>query len=428
MTAEKTLRVAALIDLPRSAEAGGHVKCWERLAAAAAEGGSPLDLTVYFSGRESTETLGPQTRIRQLPPVFSTKTLKFLPYVPDHTDLAPFHPRLARELPDYDVIHTTDGFFAFARTAARVSLAHNIPLVTSFHTDTPAYARIFTRRTIEKIFGWPGGRMLARKMIEDWRLPEKQEKTMEDKLRRHLRHCRYALVTRAEDQALAESILGSEHVRLLRLGVDKAMFGPHRADRAGIEADYGIPPGRIVLLFVGRVDIGKNVQTLAAAMEKLLAQGVPLHLVVAGKGPAAAEVKSRLGRHASLPGFIAPQDLARLYASVDGLALCSEVEIRSMAGVEAMASGCPALVSEKSGIAQLFNYTPAMHTVASGMDAWAGALGAFAADPARRAAMRTEASEYGHRYLAGWQDVLAEDLFAIWQRAAVRTDSAHRAA
>src|SRR5271154_6235561 len=169
MRAEKPIRVAVLVDLPRSPQAGGHVKCWERLAAA--QTSLPLDLTLYFSGTAPDEILGPRTRIRHLPPVFSTARLKFLPYVPDHTDLAPWHPRLARELAQYDVIHTTDGFFAFAQTAERVSRAKGIPLVTSFHTDTPSYTRILTRQTIEKIFGhgWMG-----RKMLQDWNIPERQ--------------------------------------------------------------------------------------------------------------------------------------------------------------------------------------------------------------------------------------------------------------
>ncbi|MEJ0065204.1 MAG: hypothetical protein WDM85_06945 [Caulobacteraceae bacterium] len=95
MRAEKPIRVAALVDLPRSPEAGGHVKCWERLAEAASGADLPLDLTVYFSGRSRTEVLGPGARLAHLPPLFSTAQLKFLPYVPDHTDLAPYHPRLA---------------------------------------------------------------------------------------------------------------------------------------------------------------------------------------------------------------------------------------------------------------------------------------------------------------------------------------------
>jgi len=410
------LRVAALVDLPRTPQAGGHVKCWERLAAAAAHSDLPLDLTVWFSGTGPDEVLGPRARLRQVPPVFSTANLKFLPYVPEHADLSPYHPRLARELSPYDILHTTDGFFAFARTAVRVSQTRGIPLVNSFHTDTPSYTNIFTRQTIDKIFG--ADSWLGRKMIEDWRLPERQQRAMEDRLRRHLGYCHHVLVTRAEDQALALRIFGAARVHHLRLGIDKEMFGPHKRDRAGVERDYRVLPGSIVLLFVGRVDVGKNIHTLIEAMEKLIKQGLPMHLIVAGVGPAADEVKNRLGGHASLPGFVGSDELARLYASVDALALSSEVEIRSMVGVEAMTSGCPVLVSRKSGVAQLFDHTTAMRVVESGAEAWAEALGDFAAQPARRNAMRATAIDYSFDHLASWENVLAEDLFAVWQQAA----------
>ncbi|MGE3622498.1 MAG: glycosyltransferase [Bdellovibrionales bacterium] len=409
------LRVAVLVDLLRSPQAGGHVKCWERLARGAVQAGLPLDLTVYFSGPAPDEALGPHVRYRHLPPVFSTANLAFLPYVPDHTDLAPYHPRLASELKNYDVIHTTDGFFAFSRTAERVARKRGIPMVNSFHTDTPNYARIFTRNAIEKIFGtgW-----LGRKMIADWQLPERQQRGMEKKLCRHLAQCLTVFVTRREDEALAAGIVGADRVGHMRRGVDKDMFGPSRRDRAGIERDYGIPPGRIVLLFVGRVDIGKNIYTLLDAADALIRQGLPLHLIVAGVGPAADDVKSRLGGHASLPGFVAPSELARLYASIDALAVPSEVEIHSMVGMEAIASGCPTLIAGKSGVAQLFGGTPAMWIVDSGVPAWTEALRIFAANAAQRDTMRRAAEDYARDHLAGWNQVLAEDLFPSWQKAA----------
>lgn len=417
----EVLRVAALIDLPRSAQSGGHVKCWERLAAAAAEGVLPLDLTVYFSGETREEILGPHARIRQLPPVFSTAKLKFLPYVPDHTDLAPYHPALARELAQYDVIHTTDGFFAFARTAERVSRRHGIPLVTSFHTDTPSYTRIFTRQTIERLLG---DGALGRWLIDGYRWPERQARKMQARLVAHVGACRAALVTRAEDHALAESLLGEQRTHHLRLGVDRAMFGPHRRDRAGVERDYAVPPQRLVALFVGRLDVGKNIYTLIEAMERLIGEGLPLHLIAAGIGPAADDLRHRLAGHVSVPGFVPPDELARLYASVDVLTLASEVEIRSMAGVEALTSGCPVLVSEKSGVAELFDHTPAMRTVASGVANWTDALRDFATDPARRDQMRAIATAFGRDRLASWHDVLREDLFAVWAQAAQDRKSA----
>ncbi len=409
------LRVAALVDLPRSDHAGGHVKCWERFATAAAQSDLPLDLTVYFTGDAPDEVLAPHVRLRHLRPVFSTARLKFLPYVPDHTDLASRHPRLERELKHYDVIHTTDGIFAFTQTAERVSKRLGVPLVTSFHTDTPSYTRIFTQQTIETIFGkWP---RVRHKLIEDWKIPERQQQSMQRKLERHVRSCRYALVTRAEDHRLAETLIGKEHVGHLRLGIDREMFGTHRQDRTGVLDDYAIPEDRILALFVGRIDAGKNIETLTEAIEILLAKNAPIHLIVAGIGPFADDVRRRLGDHVSLPGFVEPSELARLYASVDLCVVPSEVEMRSMACVEAMACGCPTMISSKSGIFDLFDQTPAMQVIDSGAENWATALRDFMNSKNRQSAMRKAAIDYGQHHLASWRDVLAEDLFAYWDKA-----------
>ncbi|HUZ12268.1 MAG TPA: glycosyltransferase [Caulobacteraceae bacterium] len=415
MRPHRPIRVAALVDLPRSPQSGGHVKCWERLAQSAAHCELPLELTVYFSGRRGVEALGPGARLKELPPLLSTAQLKFLPYVPDHTDLAPYHPRLAHELADYDVIHTTDAFFAFARTAESVSRRRGIPLVTSFHTDTPSYARIFTRQTIVRRFGhgWP-----ARTLIRDWKLPERQGRRMDERLVAHIRHCDHVLATRQEDHALAESILGPGRVSHLRLGIDKQVFGPHRADRAGVEARFGVPPGRILVLFVGRLDIGKNVHTLVEAIRRLRGEGLSLHLVTAGLGPAADDIRRALGDAVTVGGFVEADALARLYASVDLVAMPSEVEIRSMVAVEAMASGAPVLVSERSGVAPLFDGTQAMQVVRGGADAWTLALRRASADPSRRRSMHAAALDYADRCLASWGDVLAEDFHAVWRQAA----------
>lgn len=417
MLSAAPIRVAALVDLARSPHSGGHVKCWERLAQAAAAGDLPLDLTVYFSGPSATEELSPRVRYRYLPPVFSTERLNFLPYVPDHSDLAPYHPRLARELAQYSVLHTTDAFFAFARTAERVSRRCDIPLVTSMHTDTPSYTRIFTRHTIEQRLG---GNWLARTLLERWNLPERQGRRSDRRLRDHVSRCDHALATRGEDHELADDLLGAGRVGHLRLGIDKAVFGPHRRDRAAVERMLGTPKGQILILFVGRLDTGKNIHTLIHALRRLRADGAPVHLVTAGLGPAAHDIRRELGGAASVLGYVAPADLARLYASVDVLALVSEVEIRSMVGVEAMASGCPVLVSRKSGVAPLFDHTPAMRQVTSGAAAWAAALRAFCADREGQRSMALAALRYSACRLASWGEVLEEDLFAIWRRSARR--------
>ncbi len=411
---ERLLKVAALIDLPRTPFSGGHVRGWENLARAAANSPLPLDLTVYFSGEDFSENWGERVHIRHLPPVFSSSRLKFLPYMPDYTDLAPYHPRLAKELKEYDVVHTTDGFFAFARTAERVRRRFGVPVTNSFHTDTPSYARIFTRTAIQGMFG---NGAFSRWLTDGLRLPERQGRAMERRLAKHLSFCSKALANRELDKALAASVIGRENVGRMRRGIDREIFDPRRRDREGLEARYGIPAGRIIFLFVGRVDVGKNIQVLAEALKRLVDEGLPLHLITAGRGPAEDEVRQMLGTNATVLGQVEPDELGRLYAGADALALSSEVEVYSLACLEAMASGCPALASEKSGVTSVLGETPALMMVASGADNWTNALRSFASSPELRNKMREAAELCGRTKITDWHGVLAEDLFPAWRAA-----------
>lgn len=411
-------RIAVLVDLPRTASAGGHVKYWERLGAAAARSHLPFDLTIYFSGNEKTFNLAPHVRFRQLRPVFSSSRLRFLPYMPDSSDLALHHKKLAEELQNYDLFHSTDGFFAFARTAEKISRKKNVPLVTSFHTDTPSYTRIFTRQFIEEKFGlnW-----LGRKLLNDWRWPERQQNGMLTRLKRHLRSSKRALAARTQDRQLAESVLGEANVHQIRLGIDRTMFAAHKRDKAGIEAKYAIMQGHIILLFVGRLDVGKNIYTLIEAVQKLLRARVPVHLIAVGQGPAATDIHEQLGRHASVPGYMQAEELARLYASVDLLTLPSEVEICNMTVVEALASGCPVMVSERSGIGPVFDAGAAIHIVPGGTESWTEALSNFAENGDLRDEMRRAAGRYGTTQLVGWNEVLEQDLYPVWNLALTKS-------
>lgn len=406
--------VAVLVDLPREAAAGGHVKYWERIAQAAVKENAPVDLTIYFSGKGDEEVLSPRVRFRFLPPVFSTARLKFLPYVPAHTDLAPFHPTLAKELPHFDVLHTTDGFFAFARTAERVAKANGIPLVTSFHTDTPAYAELFTHQTLQHILGSRIGAWVD----SVFKISAKERRKKEARMKTHLRACSAVLAMRPEDLALAQNILGPDNVRQVRLGgVDKDLFAPDERARAEVERTYKIAPNKFLALFVGRIDAGKNMPLLMQACAKALQKGAPLHLLVVGRGPLSEEAKATLGDNVTLTGLLPPEKLATLYAAADCLAMASDIEIGGMIGLEALSSGCPVLVSKQSGIAPLCGNTPAMLEVASTAAAWADSFIALSQDKKRQTEMRAAALAFRRDRLAGWNDVLMTDFLPIWTHA-----------
>jgi glycosyltransferase involved in cell wall biosynthesis len=405
-----------LVDLPRRASSGGHVKSWERLADAAVGMADALDLTVHFAG-EATRTveIAPNVRYATHRSIFSSARLPFLPPVPEHADLARFHPELARSLEGADVIHTTDAFFVFARTAERVARARGVPLVTSIHTDTPSYTAVFTEATIDRLFG--KGR-LARLLKEGIALPRRAEARMLKRFADHQHRCAAVVVSRPDQLEPFGQRLSPRRVSLLRRGVDRGVFRPQAPDRAWLEDKFDIPPGRIVVVMVGRLDRIKNVLTVADAVQRLGSAGAPIHLLCAGEGPDRDAIFARLGGRASCPGTIPPAELSRVYASADVIAHASRIEDTSNVVLEALACGRPLLVAAESGSDRhVVDGETALVVGANDADGWARALERIAADQELRARLSAHAAGWAVTGIPTWRDVLREDLMAVWQQA-----------
>jgi glycosyltransferase involved in cell wall biosynthesis len=418
----RKLKVGVLVDLPRGAGSGGHVRCWERLAEAARDFSREIDLTIHFMGvKPACYDLSDSVRYRIEPPVFSTGRLPFLSHVPDHTDLSPWHPRLARSLEGYDLIHTTDAYFAYAKTALAVGQRKGIPIVNSVHTNTPEYARLFTAQTIERLFGRG---LIARILLSRLRVAERMERRMREQLASYQRKCAFALVSRPEQLKSVNEMLGGR-AGLLRRGIDRDAFDPARRDRAWLAANYGIPAERLVILAAGRLNRGKNILLLAEAIELAVARGLDIHLICAGNGDQRQGILDRLGERATCPGYVEPGELARLYASADLFALPSRIEESANVLLEALASGLPVLVAGESGMGR------AVRDGETGLvlpgdrpAAWADALAMLAANPALRQRMAGAARDYAERSVPSWRQVFAEDLLPHWRDAAEWHDRA----
>ncbi|HEX3902228.1 MAG TPA: glycosyltransferase [Polyangia bacterium] len=411
------LRVSVLVDLLHRPDAGGHVKAWEKLAAAAV-GSAEIDLTVHFAGRlPGLRALADNVRFRFHRPAFSTERLPFLSQVPDHTDLAPHHPALARHLADADLLHTTDAFFAYARTAERIARRRKVPLTSSVHTDTPRYTRLFTAATIERLFG-PArlGRWLGRLFDERLGLPRRSEARMRRRLLEHQRLCAAALVSRPEEVEPLSRLLAPGRVGLLRRGIDRALFSPAHRDRAWLEATFGIPAGRVVILFVGRIDRGKNVLTLVEAVEALTRAGRPLHLFCAGEGAERQAVGARLGPAASCPGMLSPAELARVYASTDVVAHPSEIEESSNVAREALASGRAFVTTETVARGLVTDGEDGIVVREGSPAAWSAALARLEESAALRDRLGAAARRRAETTLPSWRDVLEQDLVSVWRR------------
>jgi glycosyltransferase involved in cell wall biosynthesis len=255
-------------------------------------------------------------------------------------------------------------------------------------------------------------------LLERFGVARAAEGRMQRLLDEHHRRCAFVLASRADDRARLAGLLGAERVGLLRRGIDSDLFDPRRRDRQWLADTFGIPPGRRLVISVGRLDPIKNALVLAQAVRRLNDGGANLHLLCAGKGPDRDAVITLLGDHVHCPGVLEPATLARAYASADVCAQPAVIEELSNAVLEAASSGLPLLVSAGSGSERFVVEGKTGLVVREATPAaWAEALQDMLRDPERLAAMGRDARAFSQAHAPSWRTVLAEDLLPAWHAA-----------
>jgi glycosyltransferase involved in cell wall biosynthesis len=173
--------------------------------------------------------------------------------------------------------------------------------------------------------------------------------------------------------------LGVEPARLGRWerGVDTSRFDPGKADP-------GVYPGELKVLYAGRLTREKGVDLLAESFLRARASDPRLHLLLAGGGPEEAELRARLGEHATFLGWLEGEELARAYASADVFLFCSRTDTYGQAIVEAGASGLPVIAVAEGGPAALVENRHTGMLCRPDPDHLAGTLLLLAASPLLR--------------------------------------------
>jgi glycosyltransferase involved in cell wall biosynthesis len=135
--------------------------------------------------------------------------------------------------------------------------------------------------------------------------------------------------------------------------VDEERFHPkHRVD--GWWQRHGVPEGALTFLYVGRVGLEKNLDTLADAFVAVRRTCPAAHLVVVGDGPYRKALQERLaGEPATFTGFLEGAELSIAYASSDVKLFPSTTDTWGNAPLEAQASGLPVVVSDQGGPQEL---------------------------------------------------------------------------
>ncbi len=218
-----------------------------------------------------------------------------------------------------------------------------------------------------------------------------------------------------------------DRVSVIPPGVDVNLFYPRRADQA--KERIGVDPNRILLVFVGRIEPLKGLETLLRAVAQLRDRGVcecdQLALSIIGGDPDdPAARNAELARimalrdELALEGlvtFLGKQDqdtLPDYYAAADAVVMPSHYESFGMVALEAMACGTPVIASEVGGLAFLIkDGETGYHVPDRDPGALADRICAIISDPILRARMGGQAVEYAQSY--SWR-VIAERLMGVY--------------
>ena len=146
-------------------------------------------------------------------------------------------------------------------------------------------------------------------------------------------------------------------------GVFHRISDPDIAQTA--RAKQGIPAEAELLVYVGGMNVHKNILGLLKAMSRIVSERPDVYLAIvgsiSGKGfwdnvpelMAFVEQNPPLSKHVRFTGYLSDEDLVELFASTAALVLPSLWEGFGLAAVEAMSCGVPVLSSDRGSLPEV---------------------------------------------------------------------------
>jgi D-inositol-3-phosphate glycosyltransferase len=204
-------------------------------------------------------------------------------------------------------------------------------------------------------------------------------------------------------------------------GVDVSHFYPIPADEA--KSFVGLKPEDGMILFVGRIEPLKGVDTLINAMccLQLKDKTRPVHLAIIGGDPSASPEQMTvemarlqkmcddlgLGKTVVFLGKRGQDTLPYYYSAADVLVMPSHYESFGMVALEAMSCGTPVIASEVGGLAYLVRDGETGFTIpAEEPDMLCDKLSWLLNDHELHARMSNDAAEYAQDY--AWEKIATQ--------------------
>lgn len=220
-------------------------------------------------------------------------------------------------------------------------------------------------------------------------------------------------------------------VTVIPPGVDLTHFYPRPAAEA--RARLGLDPDAHLILFVGRIEPLKGIETLFQAVARLRAEGLcdvrRTIVALVGGNPnastATGDYNAELARLqrlreqldlSELVTFIGAQDqdaLPDYYAAAEMVIMPSHYESFGMVALEAMACGTPVIASEVGGLAYLVrDGETGFHVPDRDPEILADRICRLLSNPGRRRQFGEQAARHAQAY--SWQ-LIAERIIAVYE-------------
>ena len=230
----------------------------------------------------------------------------------------------------------------------------------------------------------------------------------------------------------------TKNVVVIPPGVDTSHFYPIPQDEA--KEFIGISPNESMMLFVGRIEPLKGIDTLIESIARLKQRGdlgrACQCLIVIGGDPEGREdeLTEEMSRLKSLRKNLNMEDLVTFlgsrdqdtlpyyYSAAEVVVVPSHYESFGLVALEAMACGRPVVASETGGLAYLIkDGETGFHVPAADVEALADRLNQLMHNPELRRSMGKKAQQLAQKYswdkIAGsiaemYESVLTEDVIA----------------
>jgi glycosyltransferase involved in cell wall biosynthesis len=227
-----------------------------------------------------------------------------------------------------------------------------------------------------------------------------------------------AVSPEVRDELVAMHVAPASKFAVVRLGI--RLEERVAADRAAGEETrrvMGIPDGRLVVGWIGRMTAVKRADDVLRAFKLLRDGGVDACLCMVGDGPdrdRVEELASELGivRDCLFPGY--QEQVGPFFAAFDVFVLPSGNEGTPVTAIEALASGCPVVATRVGGVPDVVRDGEDGFLVEPGsIEELAARLADLGADPALRTRMGAAGRERVlHRYSV---DRLIDDIDRLYR-------------